>query len=538
MQIEEGRAQFMLNNSARENVVSATRAQSAQPSRMIWFIALLAAAIPLLIGASLSLTSSSGIQNYAVRDNFFWLNSGWRILHGQIPHTDFSLATGTLVSYLTALGISIRGPFSGSIMFGQAVFALVIAALTFIVLRRRTTPLLTVLGTLLCGLTIMATRQAGEPYYLHSYACYYNRVSEGLLIPFTLVTLMGRRGDRVAPSALEGIVAGALLVLIFFTKFTYGLVGIAIIAIALLTKRLRVRDLFVILAGVALSGLILASLTGISLVDWWADVGRPIRIGYSGSITPRRIVGGIVKGLPSLFALGIISGLAFNYLTRNERQRLAFAVIGFWGLSVLCTLASLQRQEYILPISIALILTDALFRRGTRGSRRQRIALTLLVLLLLPQLVPDARSLVLTWRTARAPISGELQIKAAGLSDLRLGTNQVSFAAELNDGLALAAESPTNAPLLAVDYSDVLAFALRRPPPEGGVVFWYPEFSFAPKDHPDFEMVFRGAPWLLIAREGREQHLFWKIYGDQVKPKYQLRASSQFFDLWSPVATP
>lgn len=483
------------------------------------------------------LTAGSGIQNYSVRDNFFWLNSGWRILHGQIPHNDFSLATGTFVSYLAALGMLIRGPVSASTAAGQAAFGIFMGCISFLVLRRRTTPMLAAFGAIFCGLLIMAARQAGEAYHLHSHAFLYNRIAEGLLAPFVWLTLMLPRAQNARLNLLEGLIAGGLLVLLIFTKFTYGMVGVALLFLALLTERLRLRDLSTILVGALLCGIAISCVAGVSPAAWWDDIGRPFRIGYEGTQL-KRLFAGIVKGLPALVALGILGGMAFNYLSSRGRRLLFIAIAGCWALAVFITIASQQRQEYLLPISAALILTDAFFRRTAPRSPRRIISLTLLILLAIPAVIPDARSIALSWRSARESTLPQLKIAAPGLADFYLGHGLTGFANELNEGLALASQVPTNTPVLAVDYSDVISFAQHRPPAEGGVIFWYPGFSYATNTYPAPDVVFRGIPWLLMTKRPKERDLFIEIYGKHLSNLYEHADESSGFDLWKPRAAP
>lgn len=525
----------MRKNPLHESAIVANDRYSQQAPARTWIKAALITLSLLLFFSAILVTVGSGPQNFSARDNLFWLNSGWRILHGQIPHTDFSLATGTLAAYVTALGMLIRGPIANSIAAGQAAFGLILGALSFAILRRRTTPLLTALGAVLCGLVVMATRQPGESYALHSYAFFYNRLAEGLLMPFMWLALLHPRTADARINAGESLTLGALLVLLFFTKITYGLVGGALLLLSFLGHRLRPRGAWGVVAGIVLFSIALIALTGISPMAWWDDATRPFHLAYQGGTEARRLVATSIKAIPSLLVLMLLTGMAFNYFHFRGRRVLFLGVLACWGLALFIAISSQQRQEYLLPIALALILTDLFFRRTTPSSPRRIISLILLILLAAPTVLTDARSILWGWRSTPQPQAEQIIVHAPGLLDFHLGANQSGYANELNDAIALAAQSPSNAPILAVDYADGLAFALRREPPQGGAVFWYPGFSFGKQAHPATSLVFRGNPWLLITRTGRERDLFMEIYGIYLNAHYQRVAESPHFELWEPM---
>lgn len=481
--------------------------------------------------------AGSGEQNYSVGDTAFWLNTGWRIVHGQIPHNDFSLTTGTFLGYLTAWGMQLRGPCVGSIAAGQALLGLALGALSFAVLRRRASPGLALLGTLFCALLVMATRQPGEAFYERSHAFLYNRVAEGLLSLFYWILLVPPRAGGPRATVAEHVLAGGLLCLMGFTKFSYGLAGGLLLGVAWITGRLSSSRAAGVALGLGLTGAWIHVALGIDPSAWLQDITQPFRTDY-GSTQVRRLFAGIVKGLPSLFVLG---GLGWILLTQQRDRRvgpLLLILSATWGLAVLGTVASQQRQEYLLPIAAALALLIAIENaEPPTGRVMRRWAWGLTLVLLLPHLLRDAASLLSSWRSAQRPPAAEARIDAPALSDFRLAARLDGFAREMNDGLALIrAHTPPDAPVMAFDYSDPYAFALQRPPPKGGSVFWYPGFSFSPRAYPSPERIFRGAPWVLLTRQARYREPVLAIYGDWLASQYDVHAESEYYTLYRPRA--
>lgn len=525
----------MQNNSVNEPSVVADGVTGQQARPTAWLLAGAGAFIPLIAFAWALLTAGSGEQNYSVRDSFFWLNTAWRILHGQIPHADFSLTTGTLLGYLTALGILARGPCVGSIAAGQALLGLALGILSFALLRRRTSPWLAAIGTVFCALLVMATRQAGEHFDVRSHAFLYNRIAEGFLAPLFWILFLPPLRPRPMLDFAEQVLAGGFIVLLALTKFSYALAGGALIAAAIFPGRIPVRNLLGLIGGgvAAFAGATIGM--GLNPAAWFVDITRPFRTGY-GETQLIRLVASTIKGLPSFLVLAAIFLLIHRRLSKEKLKPLLFLLAAVWALAIGSMVASQQRQEYLLPISATLLLLE-IARRAALPVRSRRLAFGVALIVIAPHLLKDASSVFSSWRSAQTEPFAATYIHAPGLTDFRLGANQAGFADELNEGLALVREhTPDKARVMAFDYSDPVAFALHRPPPKGGAVFWYPKFSFSPKAYPDPALVFRDKPWILLTRREPDMDFFTEIYGANLTAMYRVAAKSKNFDLLEPIS--
>ncbi len=490
----------------------------------------------ILFAASWSLlTAGSGELNFSLSDDFFFLNSAWRILNGQIPHNDFSLSTGTSLSYLTALGMLIRGPYSGSIAAGQAVLGSALGLLSFLILRRRTCPSLAAVGALFCALLVMATRQPGEALNLRSHAFFYNRVAEGFLAPLIWILFLPpiKRDRGITP--IESFIVGLLLVLLAFTKISYALSGVALLGLAFILGRTKGKNLLILLASIVFSSFALVFATGISPSAWWRDVTTPFRIGYQVS-QEYRILACSIKGLPYLAIMLALVAALWKRLSPREALRLALINIACWGLAVMAAIASQQRQEYLLPIAALLITLEVRRRLPPRINVWRALVLAFVGLAIGLQLIRDGGSLISSWRSAQRPRTQETYFSAPGLTDFRMAPIRVDTFTDINDGILLVEQNTApDTPVLTLGYADPIAFALHRTPPAGGVTFWYPDFNFNAQLHPDPALVFRGNPWILLTRYQPYEARILEVYGRELETRYQPAATSAHYRLFKPI---
>lgn len=489
-------------------------------------------AVVLVLAATALFTGGSGVQNYSAGDTAYWLNSGWRIAHGQVPHRDFTLTTGTTVAYLAAAGQALRGATVGSIAAGQAVTGLLLGGAAFLVLRRRTTPLLAAAGAICCALLVMATRQPGEWPHLRSHAFLYNRLAEALLALLVWITTVRPVTAHRIGDALESVGAGALLALLFLTKISYGLVGAGWIGLTAVLGFLPPRQWLPLATGFFASSIVAAQAFG--LAWWWADVSAPFRTGFDGVLAPR-LPAAAIKNAPALLAFAALLALVWKRMA-NMPWRMVLLALAAWGVATLSAASTQQRQEYALCGTV-LIALAALLSRGLTGNSVgcSRLFVALALIFTAPRMALDAASIAGSWMQRHATPVPDARVDAGPLADFRLAPNNAGYAALLNDGLTLLrAHTTADDRVMAIDWSDPFAFALQRPPPEGGAVLWANGFSFNDTTGPDPARIFRGRPWVLLRRDPLYEPPFTTLYGERLAADYVLAAESAHFRLWRP----
>ena len=125
--------------------------------------------------ASVTLYNGPSVIN-APTDVFVLLDGAWRILQGQIPHTDFTNPIGVVIYALIAAGMRISGPDATSLVWACTLLLAVVAIWATWVAYAHLSPWLA------CGLVVflamlcVATRPLGYPIEVHSYAMLYNRI--------------------------------------------------------------------------------------------------------------------------------------------------------------------------------------------------------------------------------------------------------------------------------------------------------------------------------------------------------------------------
>lgn len=184
-------------------------------------------------------------------DSFIVLDSGWRVLQGQLPHVDFHTAQGPVFSIYSAF-VMLAGRANLGFGFGFAR-ALATAALTiwcFLLLRNRIIPAATIV------LCVLVALMAGAPFALtsspftQSMAMFYNRFGYALL---ALVLLDGFQPRP--PSFVGGFSSGIAIGLLLFLKINFFGASLGFLALSMALRRPRLDRL----AGLVTGSVLLAA---------------------------------------------------------------------------------------------------------------------------------------------------------------------------------------------------------------------------------------------------------------------------------------
>src|ERR1700676_4601433 len=99
-----------------------------------WDVAFLAALV-LICG----LAASVGVAPLRLfqQDIFFFLDNGYRVLQGQVPHRDFSSAWGPVTYMIEATGLLLSGTRPAGVGYANAVFGALIGAWAYLLARAR-----------------------------------------------------------------------------------------------------------------------------------------------------------------------------------------------------------------------------------------------------------------------------------------------------------------------------------------------------------------------------------------------------------------
>ena len=319
------------------------------------------------------------------QDTFFILSDGWRFANGQIPYRDYYSPLGPLSGLMTGLGMLLRHPGSGlahGALIGEGLFLLILLPMSVFLSYRR---LGTVTGALFCFVivSIVATRVAfGDPATSHlTITGTYNNQGYALLTLFALQTLLRPRGGLQKAQIVDDILAGIVLLLLFFDKLNYFGAGVAVLAVAMVTplllpagkslglslpSALRCCTSFVIL-----TALILAFF-GISPLKIVADTARLLQA-QSVFVTPAERAARVPKVVFDVFRqytvllFGLPILLRYIYGRLPVRQELVLLALGLFltALSVGMILANLlQEADLFLILLLAFLWVEAFARSG------------------------------------------------------------------------------------------------------------------------------------------------------------------------------
>lgn len=208
-------------------------------------------------------------------DLLYNFSGAWHLYSGQVAHVDFHDPLGSLYFWPTAVGFRLVGLnafafIAGEIMVASAMFV----AATIVSIRRL--PLLpAIIFVVFVAQLVLMPVNVGDLIDDFTFAMSYNKYGWAALIVISLVLFVPARNQTSVPWQ-DLLVAGALIVAMFYLKITYFLVASGELAIALLISR-HIRSWGVLWVAVGAAILVNA----ISPWSWayLADIGDAILSG-------------------------------------------------------------------------------------------------------------------------------------------------------------------------------------------------------------------------------------------------------------------
>ena len=169
------------------------------------------------------------------------LDGAWRILHGQVPHTDFHNPIGPVPYLLVAFGMRVAAPSTSSIPYGIALLLVLLLPCAWRIAATRLPAILAWIVVLFIGVFIVSPRPLGAGIHETSYGVIYNREGYALTVILLISVFLTRREDAKSADARDGLIAGLLLGALLYCKITYFAVAAAstLVAFALAPKTRR-----------------------------------------------------------------------------------------------------------------------------------------------------------------------------------------------------------------------------------------------------------------------------------------------------------
>lgn len=468
------------------------------------------------------------------QDTFFILSDGWRFANGQIPYRDYHSALGPLSGALTGFGMWFVPQGAGmahSVLIGQGIFLLILLPITiFTAYRRLRAPL----AALFCFLivSLVASRVAlGDPASSHlTVTGTYNAQGYALLLVFGMTVLLRPRVENKGREIADNVLAGILLLAMFFDKLSYFGAGVAILtaAVAIPLAQRGEREI-----GIAWQSMvwICASFTILAALIMAAFGISPARIAnddLSLFIAQSAKMGGASRTgrIPkilfdaarqyALIFVGFPLLLSFVYGRLGALREGMIAALGILMLVLSAGVMmgnSLQPADMFLLLMLGFILAEIYSRKAPSPAPQGVLAVT--VFLVLTVMQHQAVSVLSTARAATVEFgagnSANRWLAGTGLADLVIphdeggidmlspspsdwsrlrelrGLDSVFFgdlsmyelSQIISEGRCLLDEQamPGDRVFTDGDYNSVFSMLRRQPPPSGGSLGYSGDFT-------------------------------------------------------------
>lgn len=532
---------------------------ATEDNRSSWLTICFVAALILLCAACALI---GAVPTFiAGHDNFFFLENGWRTLHGFRPHLDFWSPWGPLTFLLVALGLKISHASPNGVAYGTVIFAAVVGFWTYRVGRTRLAPAPRALLGLFAAALACAPYPLGYAPTTLSTAMIYNRYGYALLVLILLECF--QRLDMPNPNRQEwlgGLSTGAALGLALFLKASYLLAALGLVVASLVLWFPSVRRLFGILIGFCAVGL-----CGLAYLRFeLAAILRAMRMAAAARAqtlsltTPIYKIAANIMPLLCIFALAV----AASFLRPRRPEWLgelhlpvAAAIVSLADIALMST----NMQVSGLPLLAALALLIA--NRVAESPQSRSIAtnrfslpyfasvLLLAGLVFLPQFAADVLALpIAAARKIRPPAGCAVRFTEPRLAGLILcdhgdededskWSNGSMYTTYVNDGAALLERygKPTDK-VLTMDMQNPFPYVLGWMPPRGGLASTSFNYTLSANARPSFDEYFGDSTLVMVPKHPAQNHRyldgFRAIYGPEVQKRFRLIAESDWFWLY------
>jgi len=433
--------------------------------------ALFLIAVAAICALALALPGQTVTTKY-LNDLFIFLDGAHRVTEGQVPNRDFHTALGPLVYYAPAIGYWLSGNLGSAMPTGMALLVLTLAPVAAHILGTRLRPTIAMPLGVFLFLIAAVPINLDESIGSLSFAMFYNRIGWSAL-GFLLIMYLRPEHPRRYQTLLDAASAALLVILMLYTKISYGVVGIGFLLLTLLDPRKCVW---------ATAALALVLGAGLIIEAFWGGTATYIddlllAASVSGNVdTVNNLATVVSRNLVDYILFSFFAGFAI-WFTRSIRDLLFFGFCAISGFLLISQ--NFQNWGIITLSSGAAVATENIVRSSWPATSRRHRFLTvsaqiLLFALLLPVTIHNAAALGLhaglaTMKQGQAvplPRFGEIRLVELGKeNDYKLFSRYFS---SLADGAqALASLNGRTGNVLVLDFVNPFSAGLGIKSPYG-----------------------------------------------------------------------
>lgn len=487
-----------------------------------------------------------------------------RVLQGQVPNRDFHAPLGPLAFLFPALGLWLGGSLGEMMPLATAAFALVLTPLLIYLCASRL-PLLYALPSLLFILFLtISPLNISDPVDHTSFAMFYNRFCYAMLSLLFLLALPRKEG--VGSAGLDVVAAAALLLLMFYTKASYALVGaVFVLGLALFpdTRRASAGAVVLSAAGVALVELLWGGTT-----SYFADMAMAAEASGSvrGSLfTLSRVV---LEDFTGVLLFVFVLAIAF---ARGARWGILLLCLYMAGAGVLIVNQNALSSTILTLVPAAFVAALAPARAQPAQRARPRLAsnLLLLALALPPTLLWAVTLGYFTAKSSRPPAPGPFAEQLDGMVvqegqlvtlkpglpaqraaygsgaidldlfnmvkqiPLRQPLSQPEYLGTIKDGITLLRNEPRLAgKTLVFDMASPFNAFLGREPPRGADAWHHAGRTFSETTHRPAERLLADIDVVLLPKAPMDldtNQLMRRLYGPYLQRNFERVAASDYW---------
>jgi len=503
------------------------------------------------------------------------LDGGWRIINGQVPHTDFHNPIGPLTYLLVAFGMKIGSPSTSSIAYGSVLLLALLLPWAWTIAAARLPWAIAFIFVLLAGFYLVTPRPPGYPIFDTTYAMIYNRQSYVLISMLILCVFLKSRGIARQSEWRDGLSVGVVLALLLYCKITYFVfaTGLTLLGMVLDLRPLR----FFLAAAGAFAGVCVAFsvILRINLYRYVLDIAAA---GHSQS--PRMRIKLLTQSLGTnamwLYLLAFCLALLTWASVQGSRNR-------WWGLRAWMVAGAIIAAALLISSGnaaqggggddplyfIAVMVFLELFRRSNteplaKPGTAARLAYTASFVLILPIfwgtiLARDMASCAyaLAWDVERRPgFNPSHRLHSADLRDFYVPPSTAhitaywparNYAEKINDGIDLLQKYLQKGDrVTTIGFANPFSFALGLPPARDGYLWWDLNFSFDRRHFPPAKDFLGDASLVMVPRiTDRKQgccfdtvEALLELYKDYFQANFHELASTDTWVLYRRNPTP